>query len=72
MELDYPILSDPNREVAKAFGVVSAEGKFAARWTFYIGKDGNILFIDKAVKAGAHGGDVVAKLKELGVGKRLN
>jgi thioredoxin-dependent peroxiredoxin len=47
--------------------VVSGEGKFAARWTFYIGKDGKILFIDKAVKAGAHGADIVAKLKELGV-----
>ncbi len=39
----------------------------ANRWTIYIGKDGKILFIDKAVKAGAHGGDVAAKLKALGV-----
>ena len=47
--------------------MVSGEGKYAARWTFYIGKDGKILFIDKTVKAGAHGSDIVAKLKELGV-----
>lgn len=47
--------------------MVSGEGKYAARWTFYIGKDGKILFIDKSVKAGAHGSDIVAKLNELGV-----
>lgn len=44
-------------------------GKNVARRTIYIGKDGKILFIDKMVKAGAHGTDVAAKLKELGVEK---
>ena len=65
--LNYPILSDPTRETARAYGVVSGEGKNAARWTFYIGQDGKLLFIDKAVKTGMHGTDVAAKLKELGV-----
>ena len=67
LSLDYPILSDPTRETARAYGVVSSEAKNASRWTFYIGKDGKILFIDKAVKTAAHGTDVAAKLKELGV-----
>jgi thioredoxin-dependent peroxiredoxin len=67
LNLDYPILSDPGRETAKAYGVVTGEKKNASRWTFYIGKDGKILFIDDKVKAAAHGADVVAKLKELGV-----
>ena len=67
LELDYPILSDPSRETARAYGVVTGEAKTAARWTFYIGKDGKILYIDKAVKTGAYGADVSAKLKELGV-----
>lgn len=67
LQLDYPILSDPSRETAKAYGVVTGEGKTAARWTFYIGKDGKILFIDKSVKTAAYGSDVTAKLKELGV-----
>ena len=67
--LDYPILSDPSRETAKAYGVLNPKG-FANRWTFYIGKDGKILFVDKKVKAGAHGADVAAKLKELGVAVR--
>jgi len=43
---------------------------FANRWTFYIGPDGKILFIDKAVKPATAGPDVAAKLAELGVPKR--
>ncbi len=64
--LDYPILSDPSHEIAKAYGVLNPRG-MANRWTFYIGKDGKILFIDTKVKAGAHGADLAAKLKELGM-----
>ena len=65
--LDYPILSDPSKTTAQAYGVVAGEAKFASRWTFYIGKDGKLLHVDRAVKAGAHGTDIAAKLKELGV-----
>ncbi len=39
----------------------------AKRWTFYIGKDGKIAFIDKEVKVDTAGADVAAKLAELGV-----
>ncbi len=70
LELDYPILSDPSKEVAKTYGVVNAERKLPFRWTFYIGKDGKILHIDKEVKADNHGEDVAAKLEELGVAKK--
>ena len=54
----------------KAYGVVTGEKKTASRWTFYIGKDGEILFIDDKVKAGNHGADIAAKLKELGVAEK--
>ena len=62
--LDYPILCDPTRAVAAAYGVLAASG-FASRWTFYIGTDGRILDIDKQVSARSHGRDVVAKLTSL-------
>ena len=62
--IDYPILSDPTKEVARAYGVLGASG-YASRWTFYIGADGCILDIDKKVSAASHGRDVVAKLTEL-------
>jgi peroxiredoxin Q/BCP len=68
--VDYPILSDPDSSVAKAYGVYNEERKAAARWTFYIGADGKILHIDKTVKTESHGSDVAAKLGELGVAKK--
>lgn len=62
--LVFPILSDPNKEVARAYGVLGASG-FASRWTFYIGADGRILDIDTKVSAASHGRDIVAKLTQL-------
>lgn len=69
LELDYPILSDPSKEVAKAFGCLSDRG-VSNRWTYYVGKDGKVLYVDKSVKATDHGEAVVEKLAELGVEKR--
>jgi thioredoxin-dependent peroxiredoxin len=68
--LDYPVLSDPDRTVAKAYGVVTGDNAYASRWTFYIGKDGTILFIDTQVSTSTAGKDVAAKLAELGIPKR--
>ena len=64
--VDYPILSDPTKAAARAYGVLGASG-FAARRTFYIGVDGRILAIDDQVRAATHGADVAARLKDLGV-----
>lgn len=67
LKLDYPILSDPSKQVALAYGVVNSQRKFPFRWTFYIGKDGKILHVDKKVKAGSHGEDIVKQLRTLKV-----
>jgi peroxiredoxin Q/BCP len=64
--IGYPILSDPAKEVARAYGVLAPSG-FASRWTFYIGADGGILDIDKKVSPASHGREVVARLNELRV-----
>ena len=45
--------------------MVNAERQFPFRWTYYIGKDGKVLFIDKEVKPGDHGEAVVKQLQEL-------
>jgi len=68
--LDYPLLSDPTKRVASAYGVVDADHPFASRWTFYIGTDGRIRFIDKQVSPGSQGKTITDKLAELGVPKR--
>ena len=39
---DFPLLSDPSKETAKAYGVLHMLG-FANRHTFYIGADGTVL-----------------------------
>ena len=69
LDLDYAILSDPKKETAKALGVLNEKG-MASRWTYYIGKDGKILHVDKAVKPATHATDIAAKLKELGVAEK--
>jgi peroxiredoxin Q/BCP len=63
-------LSDPTKRVAEAYGVVDADHPFASRWTFYIGLDGRIQYIDKQVSPGAQGQAIADKLAELGVSKR--
>jgi peroxiredoxin Q/BCP len=65
--LTYPILSDPTKEAARAYGVLGPSG-YASRWTFYIGADGRVLDIDRKVSPGSHGADVVARLTEPGFG----
>lgn len=50
-EADFPLLSDPTKEVARAYGVLNEQRGFANRWTFYIGKDGKIQYIDKEANA---------------------
>jgi peroxiredoxin Q/BCP len=62
--LEYPILSDPTKEAARAYGVLAPSG-YASRWTFYIGADGRVLDIDKKVSPSTHGVDVARRLTEL-------
>ena len=71
---DFPILADPDRKAANAYGVIPAgrppDRQFASRWTFYIDPAGKIAAIDKEVKPAVAGEAIVAKLNELGVKKR--
>lgn len=66
---DFPLLSDPTREVAKAYGVLSLLG-FANRYTIYIGADGSVLKIDTDVNPATSAQDMAATLGELGIAKR--
>ena len=66
---DFPLLSDPSKATATAYGVLGTMG-FASRWTYYIGTDGKITAIDKTVKPATSAEDMAAKLKELGTPTR--
>jgi thioredoxin-dependent peroxiredoxin len=70
LSLDFPILSDPSKQTANAYGVINPERGMANRWTFYIGADGKIQAIDQQVKPAQHAKDIAARLEELGVKKK--
>jgi peroxiredoxin Q/BCP len=70
LSCDYPILSDPSKEVAKAYGVVHEGRAVPERWTFYIDKEGTIRAIDKRVNVENAATDAAAKLKELGIAEK--
>jgi len=67
---DYPMLADPDKQAAEPYGVLMPVVGYAKRWTFYIGKDGKVLAIDKDVKTETAGADVAAKLGALGITKK--
>jgi len=64
---DFPLLGDPTRATARAYGVLNPEWGMSNRWTFYIDKDGRIAAIDKAVKPATSAEDMAARLAELKV-----
>ena len=66
---DFPLLSDPSKTVARAYGVLHMLG-FARRHTIYIGADGSVLKIDTEVNPKTSAEDMAATLGELGVAKR--
>lgn len=65
--LDYPILSDPTSETAKAYGVYNADRNAANRVTFIIGPDGKILDILTMVNTKDHATQLATRLAELGL-----
>jgi len=67
-EASFPILSDPGKETAEAYGVLSERG-YANRWTFYIDQQGVIRKVDKEVNPATAGADLVSNLELLQVPK---
>ena len=80
--LNFPLLSDADGSIARAFGVPVRDGgtitmevdgeqvEFTrnvttARWTFIIGEDGNIAYIDTEVQADVDSEAVLAALREM-------
>jgi thioredoxin-dependent peroxiredoxin len=65
-QADFPLLSDPSKTVAKAYGVLHMLG-YAKRHTIYISDKGTVLKIDTAVNPETSAQDMAAILGELGV-----
>jgi len=65
-ELNFPLLSDKEREIVRAYGVENERGS-AKRVTFLIDKNGVVRHVWPKVKVDGHVDDVLSKIKELGV-----
>ncbi|MEI6859453.1 MAG: redoxin domain-containing protein [Shewanella sp.] len=65
---DFPMLSDPTKETAKAYDVLNFF-RVASRVTFYVGKDGKIIKIDEDINAATAAEDIAANLEQLGIEK---
>lgn len=65
--LPFPILSDADASVAKAYGVYKEMGsfKFAQRQSFIVGPDGQVAKHYAKVNAEKHSDEVLADLKRL-------
>ena len=69
LDANFPLLSDPGKEVARAYGVLGLTRLFAKRWTFYIDESGRIRQIDKNVDVATAGQDIARNLETLGFPK---
>lgn len=65
---DFPMLSDPSKEAAKAYDVLNFF-KVANRVTFYIDKTGTIVKIDEDINPEKAAEDMAKSLQELGIEK---
>jgi len=63
---DFPMLSDPSKETAKAYDVLNIM-RVASRVTFYISKEGKILKIDENINTKTAAEDIAKNLKALDV-----
>lgn len=66
---NFPLLSDEDKSVAKAYGVLHPQG-FAKRQTVYIGQDGRILKVDTDIQPETSAEDIAATLAELNIERR--
>ena len=64
-DASFPILSDPEKAMCNAYGVLSERG-YAQRWTYYIDVNGIVARVDKSVDVRNAGTQLVANLADLG------
>ena len=67
-QADFPLLSDPSKQVAKAYDVL-AFYRLPKRHTIYIGAQGDILLVDRDINAATSAQDIAANLERLGIPK---
>lgn len=69
-EADFPLLSDPDGKIAKAYDVRMPLINIARRITIYVDKDGNVLKVDKDIHPATSAEDIAKTLGELGIARK--
>jgi peroxiredoxin Q/BCP len=64
-QLPFPLISDKDKRVSTAYGVLKDIGLSTNRVTFIIGKDGKVAKVFPKVDVSKHTEEIVATLKEL-------
>jgi len=68
--VNFPLISDHNKQISKAYGVLSEDGSYAKRMTFIIDKEGRIARVFTNVEITNHTHEVIDALKRLPMTKR--
>ncbi len=63
--LNFPLVSDHDKQISKTYGVLSEDGSEAERVTFIIDKEGKIAKIFPNVDVTRHANDIIDALKQL-------
>ena len=63
--LNFPLLVDTSRAICNAYGVPVGESGHAKRWTFLIGKDGNIAKVYHTVDVRNHSEELLDDIAAL-------
>jgi peroxiredoxin Q/BCP len=63
--LNFPLVSDHDKQISKIYGVLSDDGSKADRVTFIIDKEGKIAKIFTKVDVTRHANEIVDALKQL-------
>lgn len=67
--LNFPLLVDTSHAICNAYGVPVADNGHANRWTFLIGKDGNIAKVYRSVDPRNHSVELLKDIAELNQAK---
>jgi peroxiredoxin Q/BCP len=63
--LNFPLISDHDKQISKTYGVLSQDGSLAERMTFIIDKEGKIAKIFTNVDVTKHTHEIITALKQL-------
>ena len=70
LKLPFPVVSDANRQIALAYGVVQNATEAPSRVSVLVDKNGIVRWIDTDVHVQTHGADVLAVIGKLGLDAR--